>query len=107
MNLTGRKPGRTIYKISEEFESCPDQIILFGVNCRSLQTNLLIYSPVFSFDGEEQPLNLNNGEMLFTVFCGPSTHFRSFVARSSNLSTLFLGKPPRQFTSIQCTFFCQ
>ena len=33
------------------------------------------------------------------VFYGPSTHFRSFRARSVNLATLFLGKPPRQFTS--------
>ena len=33
------------------------------------------------------------------VFYGPSTHFRSFQARSVFLSTLFLGKPPRQFTS--------
>ena len=29
----------------------------------------------------------------------PSTHFRSFQARSVNLATLFLGKPPMQFTS--------
>ena len=33
------------------------------------------------------------------VFYGPSTLFRSFWARSVNLSTLFLGKPPRQLTS--------
>ena len=33
------------------------------------------------------------------VFYGPSTIFRSFRARSVNLSTLYLGKPPRQFTS--------
>ena len=33
------------------------------------------------------------------VFYGPSTLFRSFWARSVNLSTLFLGKSPRQFTS--------
>ena len=32
-------------------------------------------------------------------FYGPSTHFRSFRARSVNLATLFLGKPPMQFTS--------
>ena len=32
-------------------------------------------------------------------FYGPSTLFRSFRARSVNLSTLFLGKPPGQFTS--------
>ena len=31
------------------------------------------------------------------VFYGPSTHFRSFRARSVNLSTLLLDKPPRQF----------
>ena len=30
------------------------------------------------------------------VFYGPSTHFRSFRARSVNLATLFLGKQPRQ-----------
>ena len=33
------------------------------------------------------------------VFYGPSTHFMSFQARSVNLATLFLGKPPRQLTS--------
>ena len=33
------------------------------------------------------------------VFYGPSTHFRLFRAQSVSLSTLFLGKPPRQFTS--------
>ena len=33
------------------------------------------------------------------LFYGPSTHFRSFRALSVNLATLFLGKPPRQFTS--------
>ena len=32
------------------------------------------------------------------LFYGPSTHFRSFQARSVTLTTLFLGKPPRQFT---------
>ena len=30
------------------------------------------------------------------MFYGPSTHFRSFRARSVNRATLFLGKPPRQ-----------
>ena len=33
------------------------------------------------------------------VFYGPSTLFMSFRARSVILSTPFLGKPPRQFTS--------
>ena len=33
------------------------------------------------------------------VFYGPSKFFRSFRARSVNLSTPFLGKTPRQFTS--------
>ena len=33
------------------------------------------------------------------VLHGPSTLFMSFRARPVNLSTLFLGKPPRQFTS--------
>ena len=33
------------------------------------------------------------------LFYGPSTHFRSFRAWSVNLATLFLGKPPKQFTS--------
>ena len=33
------------------------------------------------------------------LFYGPSTHFRSFRARSVNLATLFLGKSPRQFIS--------
>ena len=34
------------------------------------------------------------------VFYGSSTLLRSFRAQSVNLSTLFPGKPPRQFTSI-------
>ena len=33
------------------------------------------------------------------VFYGPSTLFRLFRVRTVNLSRLFLGKPPRQFTS--------
>ena len=37
----------------------------------------------------------------------PSTLFRSFRAWSVSLSTLLLGKPPKQFTSTQCTFFRQ
>ena len=37
--------------------------------------------------------------LVWFVFYGPSTHFRSFRARSVNLATLFLGKPPMQFTS--------
>ena len=34
------------------------------------------------------------------VFYGSSTLLRSFRARLVNLSTLFPGNPPRQFTSI-------
>ena len=45
--------------------------------------------------------------LVWFLFYGPSTHFRSFRARSVNLATLFLGKPPRQFTSTKCTFFRQ
>ena len=41
------------------------------------------------------------------VFYGPSTHFRSFLAHSVNLATLFLGKPPKQFTGTACPFFRQ
>ena len=37
--------------------------------------------------------------LVLFLFYGPSTHFRSFRARSVNLATLFLGKPPRHFTS--------
>ena len=37
--------------------------------------------------------------LVWFLFYGPSTHFRSFRARSVNLATLFLGKPPKQFTS--------
>ena len=33
------------------------------------------------------------------VFYGLSTHFKSFRARSVNLSTLFLGQTPGQFNS--------
>ena len=36
--------------------------------------------------------------LVVLVFYGPSTHYRSFRVRSVNLATLFLGKPPRQFT---------
>ena len=32
-------------------------------------------------------------KVLFDLFYGPSTHFRSYRARSVNLATLFLGKP--------------
>ena len=42
-------------------------------------------------------------QVLFFVwflFSGPSTHFRSFRARSVTLTTQFLGKPPMQFTSL-------
>ena len=45
--------------------------------------------------------------LVWFLFYGPSTHFRSFGARSVSLTTLFLGKPPWQFTSTECTFFCQ
>ena len=37
--------------------------------------------------------------LVWFLFYGPSTYFRSFRARSVTLTTLFLGKPPRQFTS--------
>ena len=43
--------------------------------------------------------------LVWFLFYGPSTHFRSFRARTVNLDTLFLGKPSRQFTSTYCTFF--
>ena len=46
-----------------------------------------------------------HGHLVVLVFYSPSTLFRSFQALSVNLSTLFLGKPPRQFTSTWCTFF--
>ena len=44
------------------------------------------------------------GLVWFLFYC-PSTRFRSFRARSVNLSALFLGKPPRQFTSISAHSF--
>ena len=37
--------------------------------------------------------------LVWFLFYGPSTHFRSFRARSVSLTTLFLGKPSKQFTS--------
>ena len=37
--------------------------------------------------------------LVWFLFYGPSTRFRSFRARSVTLTTLFLGRPPRQFTS--------
>ena len=39
-------------------------------------------------------INYEDGLVWF-LFYGPSTHFRSFWARSVNLATLFLGKPHR------------
>ena len=42
--------------------------------------------------------------VVMLVFYDPSTHFMSFRARSVNL---FLGTPPRRFTSTQCRFFRQ
>ena len=41
----------------------------------------------------------NVSNMFLWFDFGPSTHFRSFRARSVTLTTLILGKPPRQFTS--------
>ena len=48
------------------------------------------------------PLHISSHRcwLVVLVFYGPSTHFRSFRARSVNLATLFLGKPPGQFTNI-------
>ena len=37
--------------------------------------------------------------LVWFLFYGPSTHSRSFRAQSVTLTTLLLGKPPRQFTS--------
>ena len=39
-------------------------------------------------------ISLHQFWLVVLVFYGPSTHFRSFQARSVNLVTLFLGKPP-------------
>ena len=36
----------------------------------------------------------NLEDLVWFLFCGPSTHFRSVRARSVTLTTLFLGKPP-------------
>ena len=36
-------------------------------------------------------------DLVWFRFYGPSTHFRSFRARSVTLTTLFLGKPPRLY----------
>ena len=44
-------------------------------------------------------VNKDFGWLVVLAFYSPSTHFRSFQAWSVNLATLFLGKPPRQFTS--------
>ena len=43
--------------------------------------------------------------LVWFLFYGPSTHFRSFRARSVTLTTLFLRKPPRQFTSVSTHSF--
>ena len=58
--------------------------------------------PLFVVCVRKMHINLGT-EMIFVVvvlvFYGPSIHFRSFRAASVDLSTLFLGKPPMQFTS--------
>ena len=51
------------------------------------------------FKMSEIILVLDVGWLVVLVFYRPLTHFRSFRAQSLNLATLFLGKPPRQFTS--------
>ena len=43
--------------------------------------------------------------LVWFLFYGLSTHFRSFRARAVNLATVFLGKPPRQFTSTYARSF--
>ena len=59
-------------------------------------------SPVWITYTNIQKVSHQYGWLGGFVFYGPSTHFRSFRARSVNLATLFLGEPPRQFTSNKC-----
>ena len=48
---------------------------------------------------DKEKKNKNKNVVVVLVFYGPSTLFMSFRARSVYLSTLFLGKSPRQLTS--------
>ena len=43
--------------------------------------------------------SFDRSNLVWFPFYGPSTHLRSFRARSVTLTTPFLGKPPGQFTS--------
>ena len=57
-------------------------------------------SPIDSTVQKESQQRVMVSWLVVLVFYGPSTHFRSFRARSVNLATLFLGKPPGKFTSL-------
>ena len=54
----------------------------------------------YYYDNSGKKWNVVVVVVVMLVFNCPSTLFRSFRARSVYLSTLFLGKSPRQFTSI-------
>ena len=51
------------------------------------------------FGAVMQSNQMGTNIVVVLVFYGPSTLLRSFRVRSVNLSTLFLGKLPRRFTS--------
>ena len=44
-------------------------------------------------------------DLVWFLFYGPSTHFRSFWAWSVTLTTLFLGKPPRHLPVLSAHSF--
>ena len=70
--------------------------LIVSVPGHCLSVYLLLYHAAFT-----------NKIVVVLMFYGPSTLFRSFQARTVNLSTLSLGKHPRQFTSTLFTFFRQ
>ena len=66
--------------------------------CASLETPFSHYKSGKFFRHSRTPHFKGRGLVWF-LFYGPLTHFRSFRARSVNLATLFLCKLLRQFTS--------
>ena len=106
------------YKSLVEFDFGPNQTTHFGVTCPWVMKiphfwTLISLKPVgqswsnftCSITGLGERLRKVLGAdwiktcLVWLLFYGHSTHFRSFLAWSVNPATLVLGKPPRQFTS--------
>ena len=54
---------------------------------------------MYEYKQSKMLMNVTKMVVIVLVFYCPSTLFRSFWVRSVNLSIMFLGKPPKQFTS--------